>query len=120
MKNFYFSLILFISIILASILCNFYINNSLYYYNICLEKIENNDKNIYTMTDEVTLLKNDFYSKKDMLQLFISKEHINEIEKIILLIENAAYNNELAECRNLSIDAQCLISQIVEYTTAID
>ena len=78
------------------------------------------DKNIDIAKKEYTLLKSDFYTKKDMLQKFINKEHINEIEKNILLIENAINNNELTECQNLSIETQCLITQIIDYTTAID
>ena len=120
MRIFRFSLILFLTIIISSVFCSFYIRDNLSFYNIYLKNIESIDKNIEMAKKEYALLKSDFYTKKDMLQKFINKEHINEIEKNILLIENAINNNELTECQNLSIETQCLITQIIDYTTAID
>ena len=55
-----------------------------------------------------------------MLQLFISKEHIKDIETDILLIEHFLYENELSECKQTCIEAISVINQIAEYITSID
>ena len=109
MKIFRFSLILFLTIIISSVFCSFYIRDNLSFYNIYLKNIESIDKNIEIAKKEYTLLKSDFYTKKDMLQKFINKEHINNLETNIMLLEN-----DVSQSDEIITEALCLISQITE------
>lgn len=120
MKNFYFSVILFILILSLSLFSNYFIKTNLgYFYNVFVSISETQDigsKEIYS----VTKLKENFSKQKNMLQLFISKEHIKDIETDILLIEHFLYENELSECKQTCIEAISVINQIAEYITSID
>ena len=55
-----------------------------------------------------------------MLQLFINKEHIQELEISILLIENAIDSGTISQNNETLIETICLVSHIMEYTTAIN
>ena len=75
MKIFRFSLILFLTIIISSVFCSFYIRDNLSFYNIYLKNIESIDKNIEMAKKEYALLKSDFYTKKDMLLTYLIKNY---------------------------------------------
>ena len=64
MKIFRFSLILFLTIIISSVLCSFYIRDNLSYYNIYLKNIESIDKNIDIGKKNTLCLNQVFIQKK--------------------------------------------------------
>ena len=68
---------------------------------------------------QTKIIKDKFYKQKNMLQLFINKEHIEEFETSILLIEEAISNDNLSDKSDTLIETICLVSHIVDYTTTI-
>ena len=66
------------------------------------------------------IIKEKFYKQKNMLQLFVNKEHIKELETSILLIEKSVENDSLSDNSDKLIETICLVSQIIDYTTAIN
>lgn len=120
MRNYYFSLILFVSIILFCFACNIFTHSNLRSFQTKFEKFEKADYVTEALVNDCNSMKNEFYKEKNMLQLFVNKEHIKELEKNILLIENALINQDINECQKISIESLCLVHQIRDYTTAID
>ncbi|MBR5520817.1 MAG: hypothetical protein IKU54_02365 [Oscillospiraceae bacterium] len=105
MKHLYICLLLFITIVITGLIADRYIKKEL---NIIsadvhsfIDNSDYNDKNMHITTEAI---KKRFYDKKNMLLLFINKEHIQEIEKTISLMENAAYNTDIDEYQILSIE----------------
>lgn len=120
MKHFYISLFLFISILAGGVFSNVYTQKiidimSLKAKNFCtVEAVSERNE------EEIKMLKDNFYSKKDMLQLFINKEHIKEIEIDILLLENAVINKDADMCREQGIEIVILMSHLKDNLVASD
>lgn len=113
MKNFKLSLILFLLILSGSLLSNIYVKKQISFYSTAITAIENKPAFIEN-------IKKRFYKQKNLLQLFINKEHIKELEVNILLIEKNIAAGETSDCKDLIIETVCLLSQIEEYMTAVD
>ena len=107
MKNFYLALCMFIFIVFGSFASDIYVMNQLTMYKSFFTSINSADSATAEM--RINLLKEKFEKQKNMLQLFINKEHIDSIETNIMLIENNT--DESAE---IIIETLCLISQITE------
>ena len=120
MKNYYFSLILFFSILSGALLTNTYLNKQLDSYIAKLEFVLNSENNTVQQKSTVNSFKKDFEKQKNMLRLFISKEHIKDIETNILLIQNSLEENNLSDCKEKSIETITTINQINEYITGIN
>ena len=118
MKNFYFSIILFIVILIGSIASNIYVKEQMNMYNSYFKSILS-EAPIDTET-HTNIIKQKFYKQKNMLQMFINKEHIQELEISILLIENAIDSGTVSQNNETLIETICLVSHIMEYTTAIN
>lgn len=120
MKNYYFSLILFFSILSGALLTNTYLNKQLDSYKAKLEFVLNSEIITVQQKSTVNSFKTDFEKQKNMLRLFISKEHIKDIETNILLIQNSLEENNLSDCKEKSIETITTINQINEYITGIN
>ncbi len=120
MKNFYFSIILFVLIISGALISNSYIQKTLDYYKEVFLSVVTADIISETEILSVSRAKETFSGQKNMLQLFVSKEHIKDIETNILLIENYLYEDELMDCKEKSIEIISVINQIKEYISSID
>lgn len=120
MKNFYFSVILFFSILSGTFITNHYIQNNLNYYKDVFVSVVNTEKISETVIMSVSRAKETFFKQKNMLQLFVSKEHIKDIETDILLIENYLSEDQLMDCKEKSIEIISVINQIKEYMIKID
>ena len=117
MKNFYFSVILFIAILICSIASNIYVREQMNMYSAYFNSVlAETTADISTSTK---IIKEKFYKQKNMLQLFINKEHIEDLEISIQLIEDAINKDNMVEQRETLIETICLVAHIMEYTTAI-
>ena len=107
MKNFYIALILFITILSASISGDIYIKRQMMNYSIGFKALNNLDAS--NAQNRISIMKNKFYKQKNMLRLFINKEHINNLETNIMLLEN-----NVSQSDEIITESLCLISQITE------
>ena len=112
MKSFYYSLIIFISILISSILSDIYVKKQILFYKSNLIAIENVDNE--TSKTRIKIAKEKFTKQKNMLQLFINKEHISDFEKNILLIEHYCQNDDIENNKEIIIETIHLINQIDE------
>ena len=113
MKNFKLSLLLFSVILTGSLISNLYLEHQIRFYTTSIMTIEN-------MPAFISEIKEKFYKQKNILELFINKEHINNLELNILLLEKNIAAGEISDCKDLIIETVCLLSQIEEYMTAVD
>ena len=118
MKNFYFSIVLFIVILIGSIASNIYVKEQMNIYSAYFKSIRAETPD--DMDTNTKIIKQKFYKQKNMLQMFINKEHIQELEISILLIENAIDSGTISQNNETLIETICLVSHIMEYTTAIN
>lgn len=120
MKNYYFSLVLFFTILFSSFTSNMYLQKILADYKntfsliVSTENLTNYE--IY-LFDEISKR---FQAQKNMLRLFVSKEHIKDIDTCISLIELHIDENDLQSCKEKSIEIICTVNQISEYMSRID
>lgn len=120
MKHFYISIIIFITIVSGSIFSNTicsHILGELYNSVSVFRNIVYNDLNTETNINKISEI---FYSKKNMLQLFINKEHIEEIEINICLLKNAVDNRDYEDCQQKSIEILTMLSFLDDSLTASD
>ncbi len=120
MKNFYFSIVLFIVIIAGSVFSNAFLRNELKIYEAGFGKIINSEEISQTDIESIKNIKEKFYKQKNMLQLFVSKEHIKDIEANILLIENSLAEDRLSDSKEKCLEALTTIRQITDYLTSVD
>lgn len=120
MKNYYFSLILFFTVCLTAAVANSLASSEINRYIAALNLFSN----ITTITDSdrnrIADLKYEFENKKNMLRLIISKEHINNIETNILLIENNIKNDSIEDIQSKSLESIAILKQIKEYLVAVN
>ncbi len=120
MKHFYISLTIFAAIIICGVFSNAYVKDfSVEFYNY-LEKFAYAETLTPQDNIEINIIKNEFFSKKNMLQFFLNKEHIQDIELDILLIEDAVKNNDAGLCRENSIHAVSNLIFLKESIFAVD
>ena len=112
MKSFKYSIIIFLSILIICVSSNVYVKKQ-------ISVFKNSFSQYNSSPAEIEILKNNFYKNKNMLRLFINKEHIRELETSILLYENYNAAGDISGCKELMIETMCLLSQIEEYITAI-
>ena len=94
MKHFYICIVIFFIIVFSGIITDCVVNRDLDKISAAANRISIAED--YEYGDSASLfIKNQFYSKKNMLLLFVSKEHIKELETEILLLENALKNNDI-------------------------
>lgn len=120
MKNFYFSIVLFIVIIAGSVFSNTFLRSELKIYEAVFGKIVNSEDVSKAEIESIENIKEKFYKQKNMLQLFISKEHIKDIESNILLIENSLLDDRLSDSKKECLEAITTIRQITDYLTSVD
>ena len=109
MKRFYISLIIFISVLATGFVSDRFRSNELDYIQAYTQKIINTEDNNRAFM-QAKNLKDSFYSKKNMLLLIISKEHIKNLENDILIMENALKNGDRDTAAESAIQIQVTAS----------
>ncbi len=112
MKTFYYSLIIFITILIGSVLSDIYVKKQMLFYKSYITGIETVDNS--TSETRIEITKDKFSKQKNMLRLFINKEHINDIEKNILLMEYYCKNDEIEKNNETVIETIHMIEQVDE------
>ncbi len=120
MKHFYISICIFIFIIASSIYSNFYTNTVLGDLSRNLNHLTDITEITEQDTKRVIDTKNLFFSKKNMLHLFVNKEHIEKIELDLLQLENNIQHDEIESVRENSIDIITALKYIKENMVAFD
>ena len=120
MKHFRICVAIYLFIIAGALASYLYTRNEIRQLIASIEKY--NTVQTVSENDEITIksIKNRFFDKKNMLQFFINKEHIHQLETNILLLENSILNNNADECRKNSLEALITLNQINDYTIAVD
>ena len=118
MKNFYLSIVMFCTILAASVASNIYVKEQMNFYKAYFNSLMSKPVNEISYSTQT--VKEKFYKQKNMLQLFINKEHIEELETSILVIEDSIKQDELSNNHERLIETICLVAHITEYTTAIN
>ncbi len=90
MKHFYIALFIFLLILSTGFFSHRYIKNTVDDMTVQLEIIDDE-----RTLESVNSLKKILNNKKDMLLCFLNKEHINEIEFNIVLLENRLKENNI-------------------------
>lgn len=108
MKHFYTALIIFIFIISLGFYSNIFLKTKT---DILSEKIVMLDIN---SIDDIATLKTYIENKKNMLQFFMNKEHINDIQLNINLMENRINENNTEKLQELKIETLILLNNIRE------
>ncbi len=120
MKNFYISVTVFLSIVVFGLCSNYFVNK----FNMDITTDIENYKNITEFSendiDKINNTKEKFFNQKDMLQLFINKEHIQDLEEDILMIEDAVKSNNADSCRESTISALSSLAFLKESIFAVD
>ena len=118
MKHFIISLVLFAVILVSAFFSHTFTNNF-------IDLVRADSRPLTTVTkmengthQHMQNIKNRFYDKKNTLQLFLNKEHIQEIETKILLLESAVENEEYEAIRQNSIELICLLDHAESSLTA--
>lgn len=120
MKHFRICIIIFISILTMSVFSYSFTKTQINHIYTAIEKYTDIQSLTSDDINTIKAVKDRFYDKKNMLQLFINKEHINHLETDILLLEDSIINNNAENCRENSIQALVILTQIQGYTLAID
>jgi len=120
MKHFYAALIIFVFIISGSVFTHYHTKKRLSIIESQAKIFQTSESVTDLENQRIKNIKNYFYGKKNMLRLTVSKEHINNIELNILLIENSIRNEDFQSCQEKSIELTNTIHQIERYLTAID
>ncbi len=120
MKHFYIAILIFAIITAGSFAEARFVKQTFSMMDTRLNSIYKSEITDENFTSRLNNMKNIFYSKKNMLQMFVNKEHINDIELNILLLENAAKNNDIEECRSIALKINNSIAFICNSQTAID
>ena len=118
MKHFYLCIVIFFIILAGGITADSLICKELDIVSITSQKISAAGKTDRSET-EIGIIKNRFYSKKNMLLLFISKEHLENLETEILLMENAFIENDYDKIKESSINITVIISYIRRSLTTL-
>ena len=96
MKHFYITVFIFVSIIGFCQFSDKYVNKTVEIFENKIETAEN--------YEDYNEMKDLFQSKKNMLRLFLNKEHIDYIELRLSLLENRYYCNNKYETEKISIE----------------
>ncbi len=120
MKHFYISILIFVIILVSGVVSNIYVANTISYMYRLFEDFT--DIEAVTIAEERKLseLKDEFYRQKNMLQLFINKEHIEEVEIDIIQLESAVKDMDTQQCKESSIEAAYTLRFIKENQVAFD
>lgn len=120
MRHFVISFIIFFAILTITVFSHNYTKNIFQSINRKADLLTTAEKVSLEEYNTISDIKETFESKKNMLQLFVNKEHIKEIETNIKLLENAAVNNDIDACRTNSIEIVCMLEHIDDYLKAFD
>ena len=96
MKHFYITVVIFIFIISVSVFSDRYIDKSVDEVTRKINNTENYEESVET--------KKLFLSKKNMLRLFVNKEHIDLIELNFILLENRYHENDFDKVPEIRIE----------------
>ncbi len=110
MKNFYYSLVFFSVILMGSIFSDVYTKKQIVQFKSYLNSIESADKE--TALFRIKTAKEEYFKQKNMLRLFISKEHIYDFEKNIIFIENHLENGNKEESHQIILETLLMLSEI--------
>lgn len=113
MKHFYIALFLFLLIISTGIFSHIYIKNTIDIMTTQLYAVDNE-----RTSESIDKLKTIFDNKKNMLVCFLNKEHINEIEFNIILLENRLNENNEENYTEIKLKIINDLNQL--YETPID
>lgn len=120
MKHFAISLVIFFTIIIGSIFSHGYTTKTLTGLKAratSLSKVQSID---VTVQNRAMDIKEMFESEKGKLQFFLNKEHVQDIETSVLLLESAAENDEPQSLRENSIQLMCLLDHADSSLTAFE
>ncbi len=120
MKHFYISVFIFCFIIISSLYSNFYTNNILNSLYINLNNLTDIQELSAENINQVEKTKEIFFDKKNMLHLFVNKEHIEKLELDLLQLNSNVRNSEIESIRENTIDIITSIKYIKENLVAFD
>ena len=120
MRHFHISLFIFTAIISTAFASFVFTSSEIKQINVSVQELC--DKQEISENDIMTVkaIKKRFNDKKNMLRFFINKEHINQLESNIMLLENYAINSDAENIREKSIETIIILNQINEYSAAVD
>jgi len=119
MKHLYICVTIFILIITTGIFTDKMLKKELDILSVDAEKIAVITDASQARTN-IEIIKDKFYSKKNMLLLYASKEHIRELETDILLMEDAVQSDDMSSAKENSINIQINCAYIKRSLTAFD
>ena len=120
MKHFYISVFIFSAVICLCFSEKVFIENTMNNMESKVNLLYKADIIDDTYMSRVNILKNYYFIKKNMLHIFVNKEHIKEIELNILLLETSAVNNDIESCKEKAVEIINMIEFITANQIAID
>ncbi len=119
MKHLYICVIIFILIITTGFFTDKMLKKELDILSVDVGKVAK-IADVSQAETNMQIIKDRFYSKKNMLLLYVSKEHIRELETDILLMEEAVKSSDSNAVKESSIRIQTTASYSRRSLTAFD
>lgn len=120
MKHFIISVAIFLAVGAASVYSDVYTKRVFAQINEkaeLLEEIEQVEPQHIYLADGIRDI---FTQEKNMLRLFVNKEHIKEIDIHIELLEISAVSGNAEECRRTSVELTNTLQYILDYAKAFN